>query len=84
MFPLSGNGERFPAEHQYGASIAGELAAYRMTAQLSLAGLVRFRQSPQYNDLLLGLSLKLSFSPRAALFSADLPIAATLIGPSER
>jgi hypothetical protein len=85
MFPLSDNGERFPALHQYGASVTGEFAAaYRMTARLSLGGLVRFRQSPQYNDLLLGLSLKLSFRPRAALFSSDLPTAVTLLGASER
>jgi len=85
VFPLSDNGEQVPASHQHGESVSGELAAaYRVTARLSLGGLVRFRQSPVYNDLVVGLYLRLSFSPRAALFSSDLPTAASLLGPSER
>jgi hypothetical protein len=85
MFPLNDNGERFPAQHQSGANITGEGAfVYRVSDRLALGGFVRFQQSPQYNDLLIGLSLKLSFSPRPALFSADLPTAVRLMGPTER
>jgi cellulose synthase operon protein C len=85
MFPLGDNGERFPVQHQSGANVSGEGPfAYRIGDRLALGGLVRFRQSPQYNELLVGLTLKLSFSPRAALFSSDLPTAAFLIGSPER
>ena len=85
VFPLSNSGERFPAVHQAAASVTGEGAfAYRVTPRLILGGLVRVQQSPQYNDVLVGLSLKLSWGDRPALFGSDLPTAAALIGPTER
>jgi len=83
-FPLNDDGERVPGAHQHGESVSGELAAaYRVTPRLLLGGLVRFRENPQYNDLVVGLYLRLNFSSRAALFSSDLPTAARLLGPSE-
>jgi cellulose synthase operon protein C len=85
IFPLNDTGERFPAKHQSGAGISGEISfAYRMSARLSLGGMVECRESPQYNDILVGLILKLSFSPRRALFSSDLPNRASLLGAPER
>jgi hypothetical protein len=85
VFPLNDNGQRFPAQRQSAAVITGEVAsAYRMSTRLSFGGFARFQQSPQYNELLVGLIFKLSFSPRRALFSSDLKSAASLVGAPER
>ena len=66
-------------EHEYGSSVTYEgavssdvAASYQIAHHVALGGLLHADSSREYGEFYVGVGLKLSLSPRAALLSTDL------------
>ena len=72
-------GPALQREHEYGSAVTYEgaissdvAASYQIARHVALGGLLHADSSREYGEFYVGVGLKLSLSPRAALLSTDL------------
>jgi len=74
VFPLSERSRRTATARKDSPDFDSEIdAVYRLTDHWSLGGLAHVEQSPQFNELFTGISLRFSFGARTSLTSTDIP-----------